>query len=225
MQHAFQGVQLWLSRSHQMKRSSRDSSPTALPLARTDPPYPWHVSWVQEVKALPMATQHATGMGGMHGVRQSPTLHQSLGAQQQSQSHRIIESLRLERAPRSLSPTVIPPPPCPLTHIPQCHISMVPEHLQGQWLHHSLGILYQCITTLLEKKIFLISNLNVPMGSLSPILVLRAQGHSEPGKREPNFKRLSVLKNLWAANHISKAICAFSGQPGFSCVVLLTKTI
>jgi len=139
MQHAFQGVQLWLSRSHQMKRSSRDSSPTALPLARTDPPYPWHVSWVQEVKALPMATQHATGMGGMHGVRQSPTLHQSLGAQQQSQSHRIIESLRLERAPRSLSPTVIPPPPCPLTHIPQCHIYPALEHLQGWWLHHLHG--------------------------------------------------------------------------------------
>lgn len=65
----------------------------------------------------------------------------------------------------------------------------------------------------------------VPMLSLSPSPVLHAQQHGEPGRRLTILKKLSVLMNLWAANHVRKMICTFSGQPGFRCLVLLAKTI
>jgi len=32
-----------------------------------------------------------------------------------------------------------PSPPCPLNHVPKCHISKFLEHLQGWWLHHLPG--------------------------------------------------------------------------------------
>ena len=62
-------------------------------------------------------------------------------------SIRITESLRLKSNPT---------PPCPLNHIPQCHISTSPEHLQGWWLHHLSGKLCQYITDPSEKNFFLI---------------------------------------------------------------------
>jgi len=55
----------------------------------------------------------------------------------------------------------------PITIMPAdpCHLMWYPpflfEHLQGWWLHYSLGSLYQCLATLLEK-LCLISNLNLP---------------------------------------------------------------
>ena len=42
--------------------------------------------------------------------------------------HRITELLRLEKTSKIPQPT----PTMPAPHIPQCHITMVLEHLQGQ---------------------------------------------------------------------------------------------
>jgi len=78
------------------------------------------------------------------------------------------ESLRLEGPLRSSSPTIIPSPPCPLNHIPQCFIYMFLECLQGQWLHCLLGSLLQYLTTLSEKKIFLIFSPNLLWHNLKP---------------------------------------------------------
>jgi len=58
----------------------------------------------------------------------------------------------------------------PIDHIPQCHISMVSSHLQGQGLPHLPGQLSHCSTALLEKELFLISNLNLPWHNLPVIL-------------------------------------------------------
>ena len=44
----------------------------------------------------------------------------------------------------------------PLNHVCKYHISTVLEPLQGQWVHHLLGCLFQYIATLSEKKCFLI---------------------------------------------------------------------
>lgn len=49
-----------------------------------------------------------------------------------SENHRIIESLRIKRPPRSSSPTVNQSPSCPINLVPRCHICMVLEHLQ-EW--------------------------------------------------------------------------------------------
>ena len=59
------------------------------------------------------------------------------------------------RSPTSTHPTM------PTDHIPRCHISTVPKHLQGWGLHHSLGILCQHLTSLSEKEFFLVSNLRM----------------------------------------------------------------
>ena len=56
----------------------------------------------------------------------------------------------------------------PTDHVPLWHITMVLEHLHGWWPHHSLGILYQWLTALWEKKCFLISNLTLPWHNLRP---------------------------------------------------------
>jgi len=52
-------------------------------------------------------------------------------------------------------------PIVPTDHIPQCHITMVPEPLHGPGLHTSLCNPCQCLTTLLERKSFLISKLTL----------------------------------------------------------------
>lgn len=48
---------------------------------------------------------------------------------------------------RSSSTTVNPFPPCPLTHIPQCHIYMFLKCLQRRDSTTFLGSLRQCLTT------------------------------------------------------------------------------
>ena len=66
----------------------------------------------------------------------------------------IIESWNRKdwkRPLRSSSPTVSPSSPCPLNHVPQCHISAILKHLQGEWLHHLPGQLCQCINTFWEE--------------------------------------------------------------------------
>jgi len=51
-------------------------------------------------------------------------------------------------------------PPVPTAHVPQCHISTFLNHLLGWGPHHLPGQLCHCNTALLEKKCFLMSNLN-----------------------------------------------------------------
>jgi len=77
--------------------------------------------------------------------------------------HRIVELLRLERPLRPSGPSHQPTPPCPLTT--HCHIHAVPR---GQWLHQRLRQPVHSLTTLLERKFFLISNLNLPWCNLRP---------------------------------------------------------
>ena len=42
----------------------------------------------------------------------------------------------MEISLRSSSPTVMPPPPCPLNHIFQCNSYLFLEKFQGWWLHY-----------------------------------------------------------------------------------------
>ena len=72
----------------------------------------------------------------------------------------IIESLRLEKTAEITKSN--PPPPCPpprpsVPHLPssQTPPGMVTHHLPGQLCH--------CLTTLLEKKIFLVSNMKITL--------------------------------------------------------------
>ena len=58
----------------------------------------------------------------------------------------------------------------PTDHSPQCHIPTVLEYLQGWRPHHLPGQLCRRITTLYEKKLFLISNLNLPLVQLEAII-------------------------------------------------------
>jgi len=51
----------------------------------------------------------------------------------------IIESLKLEKTSKIAKSNPRWPPPCPLSHVHQCYISTVLEHLQGWWLHHHAG--------------------------------------------------------------------------------------
>ena len=78
-------------------------------------------------------------------------------------SHRIRESLRLEKTSKIIKSnhqliTTMPATRCP--EVPYLHIFF--EHLQGWWLNHFPGSL----TTLSAKKFFLISNLNLPWCNL-----------------------------------------------------------
>jgi len=50
-----------------------------------------------------------------------------------------IESLRLEKTSKVTQSNHQPTPTMPTNHVPQCHIRMVPEHLQGQRLRHHPG--------------------------------------------------------------------------------------
>ena len=80
---------------------------------------------------------------------------------------RIIESESWKRPLRSPSPTTNPFSPCPLPHIPQCHISTFLEPLQGHhWLHHPPGQPMPMLTTLSEENFFLISIVNITWHNL-----------------------------------------------------------
>jgi len=97
--------------------------------------------------------------------------------------HKTIEYLRLEKTLEFLQPNSNPSPPRPLSHIPQCYISMLLEHLHRWWLHHSLDSLFQHIATPMEKKCFVISNLNLPWHNLRPfplVLLLLPGSRSQP---------------------------------------------
>ena len=59
----------------------------------------------------------------------------------------------LEKISRILYSNCQPIPTMPANHIPQCHISSVPEHLQGWWLHHLLDSPFQWITTHFVERI------------------------------------------------------------------------
>ena len=68
--------------------------------------------------------------------------------------HRIIMVAKYLQDPQAQSSPILN---ITTNHVPQCHIAMALEHLQGQRPTTSPGSLCQCITTLLEKKFFLIS--------------------------------------------------------------------
>ena len=88
----------------------------------------------------------------------------------------------------------------PIDHIPQCHISMVSEHLQGQGLPHLPGQLCHCSTALLEK-LFLIHNLNPSWHNRRPLLLILSslvpQSHFFLLQSPPKHKKikLSYLEN------------------------------
>lgn len=73
------------------------------------------------------------------------------------------ESFRLERTYEFIKPSINPAlPRPPLTLIPKCHTYMSSKSLQGWWLHHFLEQCIQGLTTLLVKKFFLMSKINLP---------------------------------------------------------------
>ena len=53
-----------------------------------------------------------------------------------------------------------------ILHGPEHHIQTVFIHIQGWWLNHLPGSLFQCLATLSVKKFFLIPNLNLPWHNL-----------------------------------------------------------
>ena len=102
-------------------------------------------------------------------------------------------------------------PPMLINHVPRCHISMVLEHLQGWWLHHLPGQL--CITTISEKKFFLISNLRAPEKLCS-----FPAGHIGLGH---GCKVMDALLNSSKASLLHVCIClraTISLQPRTSCL-------
>jgi len=54
-------------------------------------------------------------------------------------NRRVIRSLKLGKSAKIIQSNRQPIPTMPTHHVPQCHIHMVLEHLQGQWLHHLPG--------------------------------------------------------------------------------------
>ena len=74
--------------------------------------------------------------------------------------YKISKIIKTKRRPKTTMSTK----PCP-----KCHVYRFFEHLQGWSLHHLSGSLFQCLTTLLVKKCFLISNLNPPLIQLKTI--------------------------------------------------------
>ena len=84
--------------------------------------------------------------------------------------HRTIESLRLEKNTKITKSNHHPTPTMPTN---QSLSATLPN-----FSNTSLGSLFQCITTLSEKKIFLISNLNLPWCNLrpSPLILLLLTG-------------------------------------------------
>jgi len=89
-------------------------------------------------------------------------LKMSLGVgllQAHHENHRIIGWKR----PLRSSPTINLTPPCLLNHALKINIYRFFVYLQGYGdSTTSLGSLFQCLTTLSVKKLFLISNLNLP---------------------------------------------------------------
>jgi len=76
-----------------------------------------------------------------------------------------IESLNYEGWERSLwlsSPTVNPPPPCPLTMTLRATSTPFFSSSRDGDTTFSVGSLFQCLTILSKKEFFLISNLNPP---------------------------------------------------------------
>ena len=88
-----------------------------------------------------------------------------------SWNHRTTESFRLEKTFKiTESPTInltLPSPP--LNYIPKRHVyTSFYKYVQGWWLHHFHGQPVPILTTLLVKKCFLTSNLNLPWHNLRP---------------------------------------------------------
>lgn len=85
-------------------------------------------------------------------------------------TQRVVESWNhsgWKRPPGSPCPTPTHPP-MPTDHVPMCHIC---TFLVPSWVGDptaSLGSPYQCITPLLEKKLFQIFNMNHPRCHLRP---------------------------------------------------------
>ena len=80
----------------------------------------------------------------------------------------IIESQSWRKTSKIIKSNCQTIPAMPTNHNLRYHISTVLQHLQRQWLHHSLGSLYQCLTALYEKKFVLILSLNLPWRYLKP---------------------------------------------------------
>ena len=89
---------------------------------------------------------------------------------------RTIESLRLEKTSEIIWSNCQHIPSMPTNHGPQCHIYTFLEHLQGWWL----------LTTPFEKKIFLLSNLNLPQYNLRPFPLILSLLPGSRGQPPPH---------------------------------------
>lgn len=85
--------------------------------------------------------------------------------------HRIVESFRLEKSLQDHQ-VQLPTQHSQIHHYntsPKCHIHLPFKCLLWWWFHCFPGQLFQCLTTLLVKKCFIISNLNLPWHNLKAI--------------------------------------------------------
>ena len=101
--------------------------------------------------------------------------------------YRIIEKQRLEKTLGLSSPIINPSPWCPLNHVSMCHIYTILEHFQGWWLNHFPRQPLPCLTTLPEKKFFLLSNLSLLWHNLKPLplILLLITGGKRPTPTSP----------------------------------------
>ena len=102
------------------------------------------------------------------------TLEQKIH-QEQFQINSDTESLRLKKTTKIIQSNHQPIPPCPLsTSLSDTSIRFLNTFRDGDSTA-SLGGLCHCLTTLSEKKCFLIANLNLPCHSLRPFPLVMEQ--------------------------------------------------
>jgi len=104
-------------------------------------------------------------------------LHYSMLGQyaQFLKTHKIIKVGK--RLLRSSSPTISRSPPCPLTmSLSATSLCFLSTSRDGDCTI-SPGSLFQCLTTPSEKLFFLLSNVNLPLHNLRPLLLVLSSWH------------------------------------------------
>jgi len=86
-------------------------------------------------------------------------------------------------------------PPMPTNSVPQCHIHMVLEHLQGRWIHHLPGQPVPVPHHSFKEVVFLISNLNISWHNLKPLpLILKNNVWGKRGEKKYVIQEFQTRK-------------------------------
>jgi len=108
---------------------------------------------------------------------------------------RIIESLRLEKITKITKSNLQPTHTMPTDRGSQLQTYSFLEHSGDSDCTASLGSLCQCITSLSEKKFFLISILNLFWHNLRPLLLSLIPGRR--GQLQPYHNLFSEISREW----------------------------